>query len=42
MHLYNYGSPRVGNIEFARFFKDHIPDAWRVTSGGDLITNKPN
>ncbi|GLC68922.1 hypothetical protein PLESTF_000759300 [Pleodorina starrii] len=39
--LYTYGSPRVGNVAFARDFDRLVPNAWRFTNRLDLVPSVP-
>jgi predicted lipase len=39
--MYNFGSPRVGNHQFASQFNKIVPDAFRVVVDGDIVTGVP-
>ena len=39
--MYNYGSPRVGNMAFVKRFNRLVPDAWRVYNARDLVCSVP-
>jgi len=39
--LYNYGSPRVGNLQFMSFFSHLIGTSWRVTNRNDIVPHLP-
>lgn len=39
--MYNYGSPRVGNTEFATAFDAAVPDSWRVVNSDDVVARVP-
>jgi hypothetical protein len=41
LKMYNYGSPRVGNKEFAEQFDAAVPDAWRIVNGNDVVCSVP-
>jgi hypothetical protein len=41
LKMYNFGSPRVGNGEFAADFNRHVPDAWRVVNADDAVATIP-
>jgi hypothetical protein len=41
LKMYNYGSPRVGNKEFAEQFDAAVPDAWRIVNGNDVVCGVP-
>jgi predicted lipase len=41
LSLYNFGSPRVGNHQFASMFNKIVPDAFRVVADGDIVTGVP-
>ena len=40
--MYNYGSPRVGNGNFAQLFDRIVPDGFRVVVDGDIVTGIPS
>lgn len=40
--MYNYGSPRVGNRNFAQLFDRIVPDGFRVVVDGDIVTGIPS
>jgi len=35
--VYNYGSPRVGNSNFASYYNSKIPNTYRCTNQGDIV-----
>mmetsp|Transcript_21523 Transcript_21523/g.31265 ORF Transcript_21523/g.31265 Transcript_21523/m.31265 type:complete len:1073 (+) Transcript_21523:100-3318(+) len=39
--MYNFGSPRVGNWNFASAFNKIVPDGFRVVVDGDIVTGIP-
>lgn len=39
--MYSYGSPKVGNKEFARVYNLTVPDSFRVVVDGDIVTDYP-
>jgi Lipase (class 3) len=39
--MMNFGSPRVGNLAFAREFNRLVPHAFRVVCGYDLVARMP-
>jgi len=39
--VYHFGSPRVGDKTFARWFEKNIPNSWRVTHGYDIVPTVP-
>jgi hypothetical protein len=39
--LYNFGSPKVGNGAFARWYDSRIADAFRVIVDGDIVPTMP-
>ena len=39
--LITYGSPRVGNREFAEYVNEMIPDQWRVVYKRDIVVIHP-
>jgi len=39
--VYTYGSPRVGNSQFARFYGEVTRVSWRVTHWRDLVPHLP-
>jgi len=41
LHVYTFGSPRVGNSVFASFFQQHVDDSWRFTHGRDIVPSVP-
>ena len=46
LRMYNYGSPRVGNDEFAARFDalledDRVEQAYRIVNGDDIVTRVP-
>jgi hypothetical protein len=36
-----FGSPRVGNHSFAKFYNENIPIHWRIVVGPDVVTKLP-
>lgn len=41
MKVYTYGQPRVGNGLYANYFKNQIPDAYRVIHNADAVPHLP-
>lgn len=41
LQMYNYGSPRVGNKDFAEAYNEKVPDTWRIVNGNDAVTAVP-
>ena len=41
LHLYTFGSPRVGDLEFVNTVQSYIPDMWRVVNNMDLVPHVP-
>lgn len=39
--LFTFGSPRVGNSEFARNFTKRMPNIWRIRNHNDVVTQAP-
>jgi predicted lipase len=39
--MYNFGSPRVGNKQFAEQFAELVPDSWRVHNENDVVAAVP-
>lgn len=39
--MYNYGSPRVGNGNFATFYDKIVPNSYRVVVDGDIVPALP-
>ncbi|KAK3258102.1 hypothetical protein CYMTET_32836 [Cymbomonas tetramitiformis] len=39
--MYNYGSPRVGNIRFAKEYNELVPDSHRLVNGIDGVPRVP-
>lgn len=39
--MYNFASPRTGNIGFATTFDQRVADKWRVANTEDLVTTVP-
>lgn len=39
--MYNYGAPRVGDIDFAKFYNKQIPNSYRVIHDKDLVPHVP-
>lgn len=39
--LYNYGTPRVGNKNFASYVDTAIPTRYRIVYNGDLVPHVP-
>eukprot|EP00186_Timspurckia_oligopyrenoides_P003866 CAMPEP_0182445876 /NCGR_PEP_ID=MMETSP1172-20130603/3835_1 /TAXON_ID=708627 /ORGANISM="Timspurckia oligopyrenoides, Strain CCMP3278" /LENGTH=777 /DNA_ID=CAMNT_0024641707 /DNA_START=15 /DNA_END=2348 /DNA_ORIENTATION=- len=37
----NFGSPKVGNVQFAKWFNDRIPTSYRVVNDADVIARIP-
>ena len=40
--VYLFASPRVGNIEFANWYDQHIPDTYMLYLAGDIAPNFPS
>ena len=40
--MYNFGSPRVGDLGFATFYNEHVDDSFRVVAPGDPVTELPS
>ena len=38
---YTYGSPKVGNPEFVKFYNQQIPETHRYVNGADLVPTIP-
>lgn len=38
IHMYGFGSPRVGNIPFAEKFDELVFNAWRISNLNDIVT----
>ena len=38
---YTFGSPRVGDHDFARYFQARVPHVFRVAMDGDIVTGVP-
>lgn len=41
VYVYTFGSPRLGNIEFADLFQSSVKEAWRVTHSRDIVPSVP-
>jgi len=39
--MYNYGSPRVGNLAFVKRFNAAVPNAFRVVNDADVVARVP-
>eukprot|EP00281_Chroomonas_sp_CCMP1168_P034434 CAMPEP_0206251270 /NCGR_PEP_ID=MMETSP0047_2-20121206/21931_1 /ASSEMBLY_ACC=CAM_ASM_000192 /TAXON_ID=195065 /ORGANISM="Chroomonas mesostigmatica_cf, Strain CCMP1168" /LENGTH=151 /DNA_ID=CAMNT_0053677205 /DNA_START=73 /DNA_END=528 /DNA_ORIENTATION=- len=39
--LYNYGSPRVGNMGFVKAFNEKVKEAFRVVNDADVVARVP-
>jgi hypothetical protein len=39
--VYNYGSPRVGNVAFSRLYTPRVPSTFRVVVDGDMVPGWP-
>jgi hypothetical protein len=39
--MYNYGSPKVGNGNFANFYDKMVPASYRVVVDGDIVPALP-
>jgi predicted lipase len=39
--LYNFGSPRVGNTDFASYYQSKIGTSWRITNNRDIVPHYP-
>ena len=42
IRMFNFGSPRIGNDEFAEWTSDYIADHNRVTHHRDIVVHLPN
>eukprot|EP00871_Galdieria_phlegrea_P000331 jgi/Galph1/1299/GphlegSOOS_G6073.1 len=41
IHMYNFGSPRVGNAEFANQYNQLVPHSFRIVNDTDIIARIP-
>jgi predicted lipase len=41
VHLYTYGSPKVGNADFADVFNKIIPNTFRFVNSADIVPSVP-
>lgn len=41
IHVYNFGQPRTGNAEYAKYVNVMLPNYWRVTHDRDLVPHLP-
>lgn len=41
IHLYTYGSPRLGDANMAKAVLDNVHDAWRITHNKDIVPHVP-
>jgi len=41
LHLYTYGSPRVGDFNFATAVVNSVSEAWRITHNRDMVVHIP-
>lgn len=41
VQMYNYGSPRVGNWDFAKAFRKMVPISWRIANPKDIVITVP-
>jgi predicted lipase len=41
LHLYTYGSPKVGNAEFADVFNKLLPNSFRFVNSADIVPSVP-
>jgi predicted lipase len=41
VRVYTFGSPRVGNAVFARWFEDVVTVHWRFTHNRDIVPSVP-
>jgi predicted lipase len=39
--LVNFGSPRVGNLEFTKFFEENIKNSFRIVNFKDMVPHLP-
>ena len=39
--MYNFGSPRVGNLAFVKRFNAAVPNAFRVVNDADVVARVP-
>lgn len=39
--VYTFGSPKVGNADFAKFYNKHVPQTYRVVNSVDVVPNLP-
>ncbi|XP_023530237.1 uncharacterized protein LOC111792861 isoform X1 [Cucurbita pepo subsp. pepo] len=40
--MYNFGSPRVGNRQFAEIYNKKVKDSWRVVNHRDIVPTVPH
>jgi predicted lipase len=40
--VYTYGSPRVGNKEFANYYSKEVPKTNRVINNNDIVPKSPS
>jgi predicted lipase len=38
---YTYGSPKVGNADFVKFYNKYVPQTFRFVNGIDLVPSLP-
>jgi hypothetical protein len=41
VRMFNFGSPRVGDTDFANWFSSYVPDHYRVTHHKDIVVHSP-
>ncbi len=41
VNAYTFGSPRVGNPDFVRFYNRHVPQTYRIVNGVDIVPSLP-
>jgi hypothetical protein len=42
VQFYSFGSPRVGNLEFSKFFNDVVKQKYRYVNRRDIVTRLPS
>jgi len=41
-YVYNFGSPRVGNLPFAKYYATVVPTTYRITNMADIVPHLPD
>jgi triacylglycerol lipase len=41
LSCYTYGSPRVGNSDFVKFYNKHVPQTYRFVNSVDIVPSLP-